>query len=223
MRSERILQAGVIALATVAGHAAGERADSAPEPSTPSSAAPGVDDTSVAAPAARTARGAGPRQRWRRTRGATDSAFDPVLVVAGDLPPPDRPDDTERDPEWAEPMERAMGTDVNDGLAELFPDARPSVRCMSWSCRVDIEVPPDQAHEVHAFVQRTMPLGPRAQDIWDSSDPAAVRIGFDVDLRDVHSLDEWREWRAMVNEAGRAQFDAVITAKREGRPWLDER
>lgn len=215
MRLERGLQVGLVAIAIGSGYLT--RA---------SAAGDGAADVAMTADASARDRDARTprvelrdRRGWRRPAGAPGATFEPALIDPEELPSDDLPTDEPRDPVWAEPMEREMSRMIDRKLAEIFPTVTSSVQCRTTTCRAELLVPAAFVDKVTAFMALAVPLG-RNSPSWDYSDPAAVKFAIDVDLANRPSVDEWRRWATMLEEAMKPEAERLIKAEKDGTPWF---
>ncbi len=214
-----MLQIATIAAACVAG------ALSAPTPAGRERAATATaregeipaSETPQDAVAARQA----PRRRWSRSRpvGVDAARFTPAVVVQRELPKVELPPDTERDEEWASGMERSMSRALTAAL-EVFPDVDVAeVRCLSWTCEVEVDVPGDIYDRVTLFVGLTSPLGPSVKPRFQAGNADVMKLRYTVKLEGFDGASQWQEWYDRLREARRAEIERIVRAEQEGRPW----
>lgn len=219
MSARSLSQLAVIAAACTAG------ALSAPEPEgrERSAAAPAreVGAPSSLAPRDGVAARQAPRRRWSRSRpvGVGAASFTPAVVVQRELPKVELPPDTERDEEWASGIERSMSRALTAAL-EVFPDVDVAeVRCLSWTCEVEVDVPGDIYDRVTLFVGLTSPLGPSVKPRFQAGNADVMKLRYTVKLEGFDGAGQWQEWYDRLREARRAEIERIVRAEQEGRPW----
>lgn len=218
MSIERVLQIGLVAIATLAGYLTHSRAG-APAPSPqPTTARPSPSNQRAGV----VARNAQAPRGWRRPTGEPGMTFEPALVDPEQLPQNELPTDEPRNPAWAEPMEHEMSRLLDRKLAQIFPDLSATVRCRSTTCRVEMEIPPNMIDKVVGFLTLAVPLGQRMRPSSDRRDAATVDFALEVDLTKTPTLDEWRQYGEMFEESRQAQIEALIKGEKEGKPWFSE-
>lgn len=216
MTATRLVQVGVVIAGVALGFAVRQEAGSASGATGRGAPTDGGCDEATGASGARSV--GGRPGRARLVVGAGGATVPRPVVVADELPREARPQETERVPAWAAPMEDAFRETALARISRLFPAAEPTVECFASSCRVAMMIEPGEIEKTLRYVSLAVPLGP-SQEVAVEPAQGGVRGVFTIDLRETSTVADWQAWQAQLHTTVEARIDEILAAERRGESW----